>query len=564
MAGHGQTAHRVERGSLARVDGQHARACRQSATCCGCQSAGRSACSSSRVVALGLAVRFWGLKFGLPVVYARPDELLLIGVVIGFFRGDPNPHFFEYPTLYLYVLAGVYCLFYARSMLAGWVRDSAEFAASFKVNFVPFFLAARATAAVLGGATVALVHAIARPLFGVTAGLLAAMFMAVAFLHVRDSHYATTDVPMVFFVMAAMLAIVRVHCYRRAFDARLAGVLAGCAMGVKYNAVILVLPMAIVEVVHAWRLRADWRRMLRETHLFRMAAGCVLMFLAGSPYLLLDQAKALHDLRSLQASTSLGMTPPELLGRGWTYHLPHSLWYGVGWPMLISALAGMVWMAVRQPGAALVLGSFPVAYYSPRGRATTSSSATCFPWCRSCASSPDISSPRRRTRSQPPDAAAPGVVAAAVGLAVAAPPACNVVQFDRLLTQEDSRIVAGRWLAENVPAGASMFISGNRYGHPALDFARYRQFGFDYRGNTFTADRRPTGELPQWLVIQRAEIPYSHVPQPVEELIARDYQLAHMVRAYSPDARNFYDVQDGFYLPFGSFDQVSRDQDRMS
>ena len=51
---------------------------------------------------------------------------------------------------------------------------------------------------------VALVHAIARPLFGVSAGLLAALFMAVAFLHARDSHYATTDVPMVFFVMAAL------------------------------------------------------------------------------------------------------------------------------------------------------------------------------------------------------------------------------------------------------------------------------------------------------------------------------------------------------------------------
>ena len=58
--------------------------------------------------------------------------------------------------------------------------------------------------------------------------------------------------------------------------------------------------------------------------------------------------------------------------------------------------------------------------------------------------------------------------------------------------------------------------------------------------------------------IQRAEIPYSHVPKLVEELIAGDYQLAHIVRAYSPEARNFYDVQDGFYLPFGSFDRVER------
>jgi len=510
------------------------------------------------IVAAGLAVRFWGLKFGLPVVYSRPDELLLIGVVIGFFRGDPNPHFFEYPTLYLYVLAGVYCLFFARAMLAGLVRDSAEFAASFKVNFVPFFLAARATAALLGGATVALVHAIARPLFGVTAGLLAALFMAVAFLHVRDSHYATTDVPMVFFVAAAMLAIVRVHCYRRAFDARLAGVLAGCAMGVKYNAVMLVLPMAIVEGIHAWQLRRDWRRLLRETHLFRMAACCILMFLAGSPYLLLDYGRALHDLRSLQASTSMGMTPPELLGRGWTYHLPHSLWYGVGWPMLISALAGMVWMAARHPGTALVLGSFPLAYYVVAGAGYNVFVRYMIPvvpflcifagyFVASMASALG-----RTMRLRP------AWVAAVVGLAVAALPAWNVVRFDRLLMQEDSRIEAGRWLMENVPAGASMFISGNRYGHPAMDFVRYRQFGYDYRGSTFTADRRPTSELPRWLVIQRAEIPYAHVPQPVEDLIARGYQLAHVVRAYSPEARNFYDVQDGFYLPFGSFAGVER------
>jgi Dolichyl-phosphate-mannose-protein mannosyltransferase len=509
-------------------------------------------------VALGLAVRFWGLKFGLPVVYARPDELLLIGVVVGFFRGDPNPHFFEYPTLYLYFLAGVYCLFYARSVLAGWVRDSAGFAASFKVNFVPFFLAARAAAAVLGGATVALVHAIARPLFGVSAGLLAAMFMAVAFLHARDSHYATTDVPMVFFVMAAMLAIVRVHCHRRAFDARLAGVLAGCAMGVKYNAVILVLPMAIVEGIHAWQLRGDWRRMLRETHLFRMAAGCVLMFLAANPYLLLDHAKALQDLRSLQASTTMGMTPPELLGRGWTYHLPHSLWYGVGWPMLLSALAGMVWMAARHSASALVLGSFPVAYYVAAGAGYNVFVRYMIPvvpllcifagyFVASAATAIG-----RTTRLRP------ALVAAALGLAVAAPSALNVVRFDRLLTQEDSRITVGRWLMENVPAGASMFISGNRYGHPAMDFVRYRQFGYDYRGSTFTADRRPTSERPQWLVIQRAEIPYAHVPKPVEDLISGDYQLAHVVRAYSPEARNFYDVQDGFYLPFGSFKDVER------
>ena len=194
--------------------------------------------------------------------------------------------------------------------------------------------------------------------------------------------------------------------------------------------------------------------MLRETHLFRMAAGCVLMFLAGSPYLLLDYGRALHDLRSLQASTSMGMTPPELLGRGWTYHLPHSLWYGVGWPMLFSALAGMVWMAARHPGPALVLGSFPVAYYVAAGAGYNVFVRYMIPvvpfLCIFAgyfvASAASAIAPAMRLR--------PALVAAALGLAVAAPPAINVVQFDRLLTQEDSRI-SRRALADRERACAA-------------------------------------------------------------------------------------------------------------
>ena len=178
-------------------------------------------------------MRFWGLNFGLPVVYARPDELLLIGVVVGFFRGDPDPHFFEYPTLYLYFLAGVYMPFYARAMPVGQFDPRQRGVRCQLQGELRSVLSRgqshRRRARRGDGGT--------RPpdcaaAVGVRAGLLAALFMAVAFLHARDSHYATTDVPMVFFVMAAMLAIVQVFTYRQAFDARLAGVLAGCAMGV--------------------------------------------------------------------------------------------------------------------------------------------------------------------------------------------------------------------------------------------------------------------------------------------------------------------------------------------
>ena len=52
----------------------------------------------------GLLLRVWGLDYGLPLSSARPDEEVLIQKILGFDAGDPNPHWFVYPTLSLYLL----------------------------------------------------------------------------------------------------------------------------------------------------------------------------------------------------------------------------------------------------------------------------------------------------------------------------------------------------------------------------------------------------------------------------------------------------------------------------
>ena len=512
------------------------------------------------IVMVGLAVRLWGLTFGLPLVYARPDELLLIGKVVEFFRGDPNPHFFEYPTLYLYTIAGVYAIYYGWGLIGGRFTDAPHFLATFKTHHEPFFLIPRAMSALLGAATVWLVHAVATPLFGRAVGVVSAFFMAIAFLHVRDSHYATTDVPMVFFVMCAMLAIVRLHLDRRSSDAYLAGVLAGVAMGVKYNAMFLAVPMVVVEVLHAAGLRGDLRRVVRETHLWRMAVPFLFVFLAGSPYLVLDYSTASRDLEALRASTASGMTPPELLGRGWTYHLPYSLWYGLGWPMLFASLAGLVLMAVRRSAAAAVLGSFPVTYYLAAGAGYNvfvrymipvvpflCLFAGYFVWEVAA-----LLASRIRLRV--------AAVATVFAGLVAAPSAASVVQFDRLLATEDSRLVASRWMNEQAPAGATIYMSGNRYGHLELEDpyppSKYRYYKFE-RG-AFTEEGRLATTPPEWIVVQKSEIPYSHISRPVEDLLEAEYTLVHTVRAAADNTSNFYDIQDGFYLPFGGFRRVTR------
>ena len=45
------------------------------------------------ILAVGLAVRLWGIGFGLPHVLARPDELFILGAVIKMHDGNANPGF---------------------------------------------------------------------------------------------------------------------------------------------------------------------------------------------------------------------------------------------------------------------------------------------------------------------------------------------------------------------------------------------------------------------------------------------------------------------------------------
>ena len=118
------------------------------------------------------------------------------------------------------------------------------------------------------------------------------------------------------------------------------------------------------------------------------------------------------------------------------------------------------------------------------------------------------------------------VIAAVCGVAVIAPSALSVVRFDRLLAKEDSRVIAARWIQEQIPSGSSIYMSGNLYGHPQFERAAgYQVFGYDRDARTFTADKRKVGLLPDWIVVQRSALPYSHIPPAVVVLLPKQVRV---------------------------------------
>ena len=57
------------------------------------------------IVLMGLALRLWGIDFGLSNLYCRPDETTLVHRALAIGAGDLNPHFFNYLSLQFYLLA---------------------------------------------------------------------------------------------------------------------------------------------------------------------------------------------------------------------------------------------------------------------------------------------------------------------------------------------------------------------------------------------------------------------------------------------------------------------------
>ena len=139
---------------------------------------------------------------------------------VRFHQGDLNPRFFNWPSLYMYVMAGVYGLVFGASprRRGRGVRPGSRAllprraASSRRCSAPP---RSRSSISPAGLA------------YGRTVGILAAGFLAVDLLHVRDSHWVTTDVPLTFLITLATFYALRYWRDGRLADAGAAGLVAG-------------------------------------------------------------------------------------------------------------------------------------------------------------------------------------------------------------------------------------------------------------------------------------------------------------------------------------------------
>ena len=500
------------------------------------------------ILPIAAAARLWGIGFCLPHPHCRPDEDAISAIAGGFVAGSMNPHIFNYPALFMLVVAAVLrALPVAERMLHKFVpfhfRPLLEGLSTSTKNY----MVARLLSAAAGIASVWLIFRIGLRLFDRTAAIGAAALLALAFLHVRDSHYGVTDVPMAFMVLLAFLYAVRLSESGARRDLVIVGVTAGLATSTKYNAALICLP-ALFAVLGCAPRTKSWPARLGDAAIL---LGLMLAaFLCTSPYSLLDYPHFIADVTSDAAHLSGGHGVN--LGRGWIYHATTTLRYGVGIPILATGVAGLVMLLVRRLTTGVLVALFPLSYYASLGSGYTVFTRHMIPvvpfLCLTAAyfiaeSARWVAMRVRRPRWQP--------ALAALGVAGALWPSVrSVVMFDSLMARADSRLLARQWVERRFPAGTTIAQIGPEGARLFL----HDDSEVPYTTIEFSRE----GIWPDLVVVPSSPVIAAPQLGAMEGVLRTNYALAFALDVDPADPRNVYDLQDEFYLPFAGFHRIER------
>ena len=407
----------------------------------------QSTVSIAAILIAAAVLRVVGLGAGIPHAMAAGEAPIVERAVAMMRAGSLHPHSFEQPSLFLYLQAATA----TARFVAGATRG--EWASLDAVAPADFYLWGRGLTAAFGTLTVLIVYLIGLR-WGTRPALLGAGLLAVMPLHVRESHYVLTHVPLTFFIAVTWLLALRAHEQPRAGTFAAAGTAAGLAAATSYaGALALLLPL-----VALWMTPAT--RPSRITAALLMSAAFAAGFLLGAPYTVLDLPGFLNGYAALMAAPAHGAPP----GGIWTDYLGE-LRRGLQWPAFLLMLGGgalALVRATRGPGRVrwtLAL-AFPILYLWLLSRGTTVFGRHLLPLvpfvCILTATAV-VSGVSLLRRFSIPRSLRTALI---VGLTVATllPAAVASIRFARAARQAGTATLAYSWIAEHVPHDAAIVI----------------------------------------------------------------------------------------------------------
>ena len=419
---------------------------------------------------LAVGLRIYGLGWGLPEVFEEATPLKKAWKMWGWDRDggiDLNPHFFNYPSLVIYLHFLLQGLIYAGLKISGTIASRLDFNIMYLVDCTPIYLWGRFLSLLAGAGTVGVVYRIGRHATGRIGSTLAAFLLAINTYHVDQSQQITTDIPLTLFAILCLLFCVRILNQPTRRNYLMAGLALGLAASTKYTGALLVFPLMTAHLLarnqtrHTGSVKPRWQLLVLAGTL-----GAA-VFVLTSPYVLLDFPSFWANFTTERVHMKLGHfgldnTP------AWLFYIRRLGGSLLGWPVLMAALAGII-LSVRRLSRpwTTVLVVYLLVFLLPMGTWAMKADRYLLPVLPvimlMAASGVELILRHLRYSERSPSLRMILIVAVTAALAI-----IPVREYPELWnrSRKDTRSLAKEWIEENLPQGS--FIIKEHYGPDLL------------------------------------------------------------------------------------------------
>lgn len=395
-------------------------------------------------ISVAFLIRLWGINFGLPYEY-HVDENQYVRQAASMGANGLEPGDWYNPPFLKYILLGEYGLLYVVGKLWGVFASSADFGNQMTIDPTWLYLLGRLTSVLLGTITVLIAYWIGKSAYNRRVGILGALFLAVSFLPVRESHFAVNDAAITFWMAVALLAAVKIFQNGKWRWYILGGVSLGLGFATKYSGLVAIMPILIAHFYTPEALRNKYS----YGKLFTLFILILVSAALASPYFILTPGKALVNISELFLSGQDGFWNWQIdPGGGFIFYIKTLIW-GLGWGLFLLSVVGMLFALLRHEPVDLVFLSIPILMFIFLGRQQMYFGRFMLPLIPPmlilAASFLDkfVVSILTKTSSQQL-----GFVLLVILLI--AQPLSNAIRFDLLISRVDTRTLAKRWVEKNI------------------------------------------------------------------------------------------------------------------
>ena len=194
------------------------------------------------IVCIGAFLRFYKLDWA-QGLFTHPDEYHIAASVNQLsFPTQMHPHFFSYGTVTIYLIYFTQEIIKSLSSIL-----NSQF-------LIPnSFLVGRFYSALFSTLTIFIVYKISKSFMKTQFSLLATLLVAITPGLIQQSHFATPESALTFFLFGSLLFIIKFLKLKKIFYLIIASIFLGLALGVKVSSIVFLLPLIVVIIIPSFK-----------------------------------------------------------------------------------------------------------------------------------------------------------------------------------------------------------------------------------------------------------------------------------------------------------------------